>query len=215
MATSRVRVLVMMLYYWWAVVCENIRKISFVKKGGGIPMRLKLCITTLVASLVVSIACTGTESSATNKEKTANPGSQGSRESKIITLNVLSAPSDSKSKWDGVVVLDVDIESEYHINSNTPSTEFLIPTAVKFKANPSVMMGPAQYPKGIDKKFSFSEDKLSIYEGRTTVRIPYKATLNTVGEVLLEGVFSYQACTDLACLPPRGENFELKLSIGS
>lgn len=133
---------------------------------------------------------------------------------KVLSLEVTQKPA-PKSGWDGLLEIAAAIEPQFHINSNIPSTEFLIPTSLKFRANPSLVMGPTEYPKGIEKRFSFSEEKLSVYEGRTVFKVPYKTTPNNHGgKVLVQGVLTYQACTQSACLPPRNDDFGITVQVG-
>src|SRR5689334_3677502 len=47
------------------------------------------------------------------------------------------------------------IPKELHTNSNTPTSEFMIPTAVKFSSN-QAKITKINYPKGKNKKFDFS-----------------------------------------------------------
>jgi hypothetical protein len=133
---------------------------------------------------------------------------------KILNLSLSAKSANTRSAWDGSIDIFLAIESGYHINSNSPTSEFLIPTSVKFKLNPLVEFGPLEYPKGVTKKLGFSEEKVSIYEGKVTITAPFKAAPRaSSGQVTIQGVFAYQACTDQACLPPRAEDFEILVTL--
>jgi hypothetical protein len=139
---------------------------------------------------------------------------QSSKGPKTLTLTVTARSESPRSGWDGILEMTAAIEPGYHINSNTPTSEFLIPTSVKFKLHSSVVFGPVEYPKGESKKFAFSEDKMSIYQGKVTIAALFKAAAGAgPGKVKIQGVFAYQACTDQACLPPRTEDFEIEVDI--
>ena len=70
----------------------------------------------------------------------------------------------------GTVTLS--IPKELHTNSNTPTSEFMIPTAVKFSSS-EAKITKISYPKGKNKKFDFSEEPINVYEGKTTVKFNF------------------------------------------
>ena len=54
----------------------------------------------------------------------------------------------------------------YHINSNKPKSEFLIPTALKIGATTDIVIGGTTYPEGKDMSFAFAPDeKLNVFTG--------------------------------------------------
>src|SRR5262245_22671792 len=53
----------------------------------------------------------------------------------------------------GNVTLHFEVENGYHVNSNTPSAEFLIPTALKLTAPTDIVIGRISYPKGQEMSF--------------------------------------------------------------
>ncbi len=114
------------------------------------------------------------------------------------------------------VILKIDINGKYHINSNQPANPSLIPTNVTFTvSDESVTIGRVIYPKPELKKFSFSKEKLSVYEG--AVLIQTSLTFNEVfsDSLELKAVFDYQACTDTICLLPKQVELKAKLIIGT
>jgi len=97
--------------------------------------------------------------------------------------------------------LRFQILSGYHVNSHTPRSEFLIPTAVTLQPAGGVKAGELQYPHGTP--YSFASDpstKLDVYAGAFTVKVPVVAT---AGEHTLDGTLKYQACDNASCYPPR------------
>ena len=68
--------------------------------------------------------------------------------------------------------VDVRIAEGWHVNSHTPSEDYLIPTNVTLDPAASVTAGPARYPDGKLLKFAFSDKPLSVYENRFAVDIP-------------------------------------------
>lgn len=103
------------------------------------------------------------------------------------------------------VSLKFRVASGFHINSNHPNSELLIPTALKLDTPTDLSLGNIQYPGGEQLSFSFSpNEKLSVYTGDFTVQ----ATARTVGAVRpgtyrVHGELHYQACDNNACYPPK------------
>ena len=116
----------------------------------------------------------------------------------------------------GEVQLQFRIGRGFHINSNTPKSEFLIPTTLKLDAPTDIVIGRVSYPEGEEKSFPFSPDeKLSVYTGNFTVGVTVRP-LHTVvpGKYMLRGQLKYQACDNAACYPPKQlpVNFEVKIA---
>src|SRR5438046_341118 len=62
------------------------------------------------------------------------------------------------------VELHFRVGSGFHVNSNTPKSEFLIPTSLKLEAPTDIVLGRVTYPAGQDMSFPFAPDeKLSVY----------------------------------------------------
>ncbi|HUY12149.1 MAG TPA: protein-disulfide reductase DsbD domain-containing protein [Terriglobia bacterium] len=91
----------------------------------------------------------------------------------------------------------------YHINAHKPSFDYLIPTEVKFDNNHAVSIEKTRYPAGKPQKLSFSDDPLSVYQGRFLIGLDLKVPAGiTPGVYTIKGELHYQACNDRACLAP-------------
>ena len=89
----------------------------------------------------------------------------------------------------------------YHVNSHTPKSEFLIPTALKTEPLGGVMQGTPVYSAGQEFSFSFSPtEKLDVYSGEFTIKLPVTAE---AGEHTVAATLHYQACDHAACYPPK------------
>lgn len=107
----------------------------------------------------------------------------------------------------GYVVLN--IPSDLHVNSNRPNSKYAIPTVVNVSAS-GVTVGKVSYPAGKNKKFSFSEDTINIYEGR--VSFPFNVTIPKGFKgttVRVKATVRYQACTDEVCYQPKTKEVTL------
>ena len=96
--------------------------------------------------------------------------------------------------------LTVTIADGWHVNSNTPSEEFAIPTVLELDAAGAELTA-AQYPAHTMKAFEFTGGKqLAVYDG--TFPIAFKAKLKP-GATRITATLRYQACSNRVCLPPK------------
>lgn len=100
------------------------------------------------------------------------------------------------------LAVESDIDRAYHINSNRPNEDFLIPTQIKINDNRFKIIKTV-YPGAHDLKLGFSEKPVSVFQGKVLfgllVQIP--DSLKT-GEYIIPVELTYQACNDQSCLPP-------------
>lgn len=112
-----------------------------------------------------------------------------------------------------VVSIILDIPGDLHVNSNKPSKRELIATRLKI-SGAGLTFGAVNYPPGKVKTFSFSNTPLSIYEGRTVLRVNVTVPQNFKGNVArIRAVVDYQSCTDEVCYPPRSGDVTLSASV--
>jgi hypothetical protein len=103
------------------------------------------------------------------------------------------------------VSLNFRVPRGYHINSNSPKSEFLIPTALKMDVPTDIVLGKIDYPEGQDLTFPFSPDeKLNVYTGDFTIGLNVHPLRSVVpGKYVMHGVLRYQACDNASCYPPK------------
>ena len=99
----------------------------------------------------------------------------------------------------------------YHINSNKPTEEYMIPTRIEWQ--PSAFKHVSDdFPPPDQREFKFtSGKKLSVYEGARTLKARFTAPAGSTGKQTIEGAFRYQACDNAACYPPN--KVEIKLNV--
>jgi len=108
------------------------------------------------------------------------------------------------------------IQSGFHVNSNKPSEDYLIPTELTPELLAGYKVLAATYPPGTLTKFEFSEKKLSVYEGTFTVRMKIQVPAGApLGATKLPLTLRYQACNDSACLPPVNLPVPLEIEIAA
>jgi hypothetical protein len=135
---------------------------------------------------------------------------------KAPTLSMAPVPLTTAQRAEQTMVnLNFRVPPGYHINSNTPKSEFLIPTALKMDLPTDIILGKIEYPAGEDASFPFSPDeKLSVYTGDFTIALGVHPMHSVVpGKYLMRGVLRYQACDNAACYPPKTlpVSFEVKV----
>ena len=108
----------------------------------------------------------------------------------------------------GSIILS--IPSELHINSNKPTSEYMIPTTVKLSGR-GIKIGKIAYPKGKDRKFDFSEEAINVYEGQTLIRFAFTVPRNLKSKTIkIRALISYQACTNEVCYAPQKKEIFLR-----
>jgi len=114
------------------------------------------------------------------------------------------------------VSLNFRVVRGFHINSNAPKDEFLIPTALKMDLPTDIVLGKIEYPQGQDVSFPFSPDtKLNVYSGDFTINLMVHPLASVVpGKYMMRGVLRYQACDNAQCFPPKTlpVSFEVKVT---
>jgi cytochrome c biogenesis DsbD-like protein len=107
--------------------------------------------------------------------------------------------------------LDFRVGEEFHINSNKPKSELLIPTKLDVPASEMFQPGAAvgvdslQYPRGEDVSFPFAPgEKLSVYSGDFSITAVIRASPKAApGNYPIGAELRFQACDRSACYPPR------------
>ena len=109
--------------------------------------------------------------------------------------------------------LPLELRPGYHVNSSTPSDEYLIPLRLSWNAGPIEANG-FTFPKAQMEKYSFSEKPLSVYTGDFAIVTHFKVAAGAApGPSTLTGKLRYQACNQTMCLPPKTLEVSLPVEI--
>ncbi len=105
----------------------------------------------------------------------------------------------------GTVQLNFRISSGFHVNSNKPKSELLIPTSLKLNPPTDIVVGRITYPEGEERTFPFSPDeKLSVYGGPFSIKVVIRPLASVIpGKYAVHGTLRYQACDNATCFPPK------------
>ncbi len=111
------------------------------------------------------------------------------------------------------IAIELDILEHYHINSNKPKDEFLIPTELIIKSE-NAHVSSVLYPEAKDVTFSFSDEKVSVYDGKEFIGAVLKISESAqVGIIEIPIEISYQACNDQSCMAPTSAYDTLRIEV--
>jgi DsbC/DsbD-like thiol-disulfide interchange protein len=92
----------------------------------------------------------------------------------------------------------------YHVNSDKPAEEYLIPLKVTWTSPGALEPGTIVYPKPSLEKYEFAEKPLSVFTGNFEVVANFKVAPNaSAGPGAATGKLRYQACNNRACFAPK------------
>jgi DsbC/DsbD-like thiol-disulfide interchange protein len=113
------------------------------------------------------------------------------------------------------MVFTFHIKPGFHINSNKPSAEELIPTQLGFSPPQDLIIAKVEYPAGELKSFPFDPtQKLSVYSGDLAIKAVVIAQNSAApGTYTVHGEFKYQACDNNACYPPKKLPVDFSVSV--
>jgi len=101
------------------------------------------------------------------------------------------------------VRLKAQLQPGFHVNSNAPADEFLIPLKLTW-ANQPLQSEQVSYPKPQFEKYAFSPKPVSVFSGNFEIATRFKAPPNAnPGLGVMTGKLRFQACNSKECLPPR------------
>jgi len=126
-----------------------------------------------------------------------------SEKEEILTARVIMPVEEITKQESYQLIVEMSIADGWHINSNQPLEDFLIPTNIKFNETVGISFGKIRYIKPELRKFLFSDTKMSVYEGKVYALTTITISPNTkVEELQISGNIFYQACNDQSCLAP-------------
>ena len=123
---------------------------------------------------------------------------QGSGALTLGEIHPVSAARGAAAK----VTLTMYVRAGFHVNSDKPNDDYLIPLKLTWDKGPLEADG-IDYPAPRIEKTSFS-DKLSVFSGSFRVTSNFHAPPDApLGSGVITGKLRYQACDDHQCLRPQ------------
>jgi len=114
------------------------------------------------------------------------------------------------SSTDGeTVTVSIDVAPGWHINSDQPLQDYLIPT--KLSQSKDAPLQQVKYPTPVVRKLGFQKSKLNLFEGNVqlTGRLPDVSSNGPTADIELQ----LQACSDEICLAPETLTFKVPLTL--
>ena len=125
-----------------------------------------------------------------------------SSESKVESSAKLSVDKVAAGSTFKVAVI-LKIAEGWHINSHTPTYDYLIGTTLEPVQRQGVIVTDVRYPAGEKTKFAFEKDSLSVYQGNPTVFLTVMVSDKfPVGKDTLRARLEVQSCNNQVCLAP-------------
>jgi DsbC/DsbD-like thiol-disulfide interchange protein len=110
--------------------------------------------------------------------------------------------------------LVLDIPRGYHVTAHDPVSRFALPTKIEVEAPSGFRIGSISYPRAIIRRFTFSEDRLGVYENRTVIRFNIMIPPNQqTGKSEIKARLSYQSCSNEVCFPPVKSEISVSLNV--
>ena len=112
------------------------------------------------------------------------------------------------------VALQLMIEKDWHINSHTPTFDYLIGTKFELQSHEGVILSDVQYPKGNPVSLSFADQPIDVYEGTPIIFASLKISDKLdPGIDTIKGSITVQACNNQLCLPPSTIHVSIPIQI--
>ncbi len=113
------------------------------------------------------------------------------------------------------VDLDFRIAEPFHINSNKPKSELLVPTTLQLTPPAQIGITEVKYPAGKDETFPFApKEPLNVYSGDFSIEARVKALPNAApGVYPVSGELKFQACDRSACYPPKSMPVNFQVTV--
>ena len=114
------------------------------------------------------------------------------------------------------LTIELQIARNYHINSNRPLQDYLIPTSVEFDPSSGVVFDEAVFPDAQIKKLPVSDTPMSVYERSVKITASMRLAEDFYQkEVIVYGRVRSQACDRNSCLPPVWTPFSVVVPVAA
>ncbi|HEX9252231.1 MAG TPA: protein-disulfide reductase DsbD [Ignavibacteriaceae bacterium] len=131
----------------------------------------------------------------------------------VVNINVVEQSIKVIQGESVSVNLSIIVNPTWHINSNKPNDDFLIPSEITAKGS-GVKLTSIKYPQAKNLKLAFSEEPVSVYEETSNAKLVFLTNSNaTVGKQKVLVTLDYQACNNVSCMPPNSTTTEFELEI--
>jgi len=132
------------------------------------------------------------------------------QQSKVVTV----LPAEALTAHRGATLaqrLTVTVKPGYHVNSDRPKDEYIIPLKLTWTSGP-LDAKTTVYPKA--EEIQVNGQALTVFTGTFPIQTEFQVEPNaTPGTVTVNGKLKYQACNNEMCLRPVTIDIPLQVTI--
>ncbi|RMF20794.1 MAG: hypothetical protein D6760_10765, partial [Deltaproteobacteria bacterium] len=133
-----------------------------------------------------------------------------------VSASAAASPASIHVGESATVTIELDIAEGWHINSNEPGIDFLIPTSVEFDLSDGLSVVDVAYPKPVVRQLKLGGSRpLRLYEGRVRISARLHYDRMSVSPRTPVAVVRYQACNDTLCLRPTSVRLPIQLKLSA
>ncbi len=131
----------------------------------------------------------------------------------VVKINVVDKSIKVNQGEKFTIDLSIIVSQTWHINSNKPNDDFLIPSEISANSN-GIKLQSVKYPQAHELKLSFSEELVSVYEGTSNAKLTFSVSKDAkVGKQKITVTLDYQACNDVTCMPPNSTIADFEIEV--
>ncbi len=135
-------------------------------------------------------------------------------ESNLVSIEVFTSVDTVHPGGEFKFAIKAKIAEGWHINSNKPNEDFLIPSTVELSSEAGYKITMTKFPEPKEVNLGFSEKPVSVFEGEILIGGIINVPANIeLGEYQLKIKFNYQACNDMTCMPPNSAEQNLTVTV--
>lgn len=109
--------------------------------------------------------------------------------------------------------IPLHLKAGFHVNSNTPADEYLIPLRLTWAPGP-LQAEQVTFPKPQLENYAFSTKPVSVFSGTFMIETRFKIPASAhPGSATVSGRLRYQACSSHECLPPKTIDIQAPVDI--
>ena len=143
-----------------------------------------------------------------------SPSVHGQGSAKVVKVKPGESVYKIKRGGSAQLAVIVEVDDGYHINSSRPAEKYLIATSLKIERMAGLTTTPVTYPKAKLEKFEFSKKPLSVFDGKSVLRVTARALPSLApGSQTLKGKLTVQACNNQQCLRPQTIEVNIPLQV--
>ncbi len=122
---------------------------------------------------------------------------------KVVSVKALLNKDKIPQNEDVRVAFVLKIDKGWHVNSDKPNDDFLVPTKISVENSDGIKLINLMFPQPKEIKLSFSDKPLSAYEGEAIIKGMFKLPKGIkAGKYKVGYTVEYQSCNNATCLAP-------------